>query len=299
MTRGKVTIIGLGLIGGSLGLALKQGAGAAASAAPAPTISGWDLSPAARERAIALGAVDQVPDMLADAVADADLVVVAVPVLGVRGVFAAIAPVLHPGTVVTDVASTKALVCAWAAEIIPGRFVGGHPMAGSEQSGVEHARADLFAGATYCLTPDASTPGAALERARALVRTVGARPYLIDPQTHDRAVAAVSHLPFLLATALVEVTTDHPEWELFRALAASGFRDVSRLASGDPHMHRDICLTNAAAIRSWLTAVAESLQSLAGALDHAAPLLARFEHAKAARDAYLAQKSIEGEGQAE
>jgi prephenate dehydrogenase len=288
VTVGRVAIVGLGLIGGSLGLALKN-----AQAGPVPSVIGWDQDAAARAGARARGAVDAAPDDLAAAVADADLVVVAVPVLGVRDVFRAIAPALRPSAVVTDVASTKVAVCGWAAEYFPGKFVGGHPMAGSELSGVGNARADLFTGATYCLTPEPATPPSLVETGMAMVNAVGARPLVLDPEAHDRAVAAISHLPFLLSTALVEVASASPEWELFRRLAAGGFRDVSRLASADARMHHDICLTNAQEIRPWIEAATEALQSLARALDDSPALLDRFERAKTIRDAYIAEKSVE------
>jgi len=287
MTWSRVAIVGLGLIGGSLGLALRRAANTAHHP-PAPRISGWDQSTAARQLALAIGAIDSAPDNLEHAVRDAELVIVAVPVLAVRDVFAALGPVLQPGAVVTDVASTKALVCGWAADLLPCAFVGGHPMAGSERSGMAHARADLFDGATYCLTPTEDTPQTAVATVTRLVAIAGARPKLMDPATHDRVVAAVSHLPFLLSTLLMELTTTSPEWALLRTLAATGFRDVSRLASGDPRMHTDICLTNATAIRPWLRDAARMLETLAGELDDATALQQRFEHAKEARDDLLA-----------
>ena len=285
-----VAILGLGLIGGSLGLALKDGPTGRLLGDPVPSIAGWDQDPSARRLARDRGAIDRAYDNPVAAVAGADLVIVAVPVLAAREVLHAIAPALGPETVVTDVASTKATVCAWARELMPGSFIGGHPMAGSERSGVGNARADLFAGATYCLTPLPSTTDTTLETATALVRAVGARPYVLDPELHDRAVAAISHLPFLLSTLLVETTSATPEWRIFRTLAATGFRDVSRLASGDPRMHRDICLTNAAEIRSWLGEAARTLETLAAELDDEQALLERFEHAKRIRDELVAEQ---------
>ena len=280
VTGRSVAIIGLGLIGGSIALALKR------SATP-PVIVGWDWDAAARALAQTRGAVDRVADDPMLAVTHAELVIVAVPVLSIREIFAAIAPALRHDAIVTDVASTKVAVCAWAAELLPGTFVGGHPMAGSEQSGIAHARGDLFAGATYCLTPEPTTPATAVETVTVLVHTLGARAQVLSPETHDRVVAAISHLPFLLSTALVEVIATSPEWELLRTVAATGFRDVSRLASGDPRMHRDICLTNAREIRPWLVETAQALQALAGELDDGAALLRRFENAKAVRDAMI------------
>lgn len=281
MTPSNVAIVGLGLIGGSLGLALKQAWGGAV------TITGWDRDAEARRLAEAVGAIDRAMDHPAAAVEMADLVVVAVPVLAVREIFQAIAPALRPRAAVTDVASTKAMVCDWAGEFFAESFVGGHPMAGSERSGVGNAHAALFAGATYCLTPTPETSPAAIEKVAAMVRAIGATPYELSPAAHDRAVAAISHLPFLLSTALVDVTTSSPEWNALRVLAASGYRDVSRLASGDARMHRDICVTNADEIRPWLQAAARALEQLAAELHDGAAMLRRFEDAKAARDRWI------------
>lgn len=288
MTPRSVAIIGLGLIGGSLGLALRR----AADTHPAEpfAIIGWDREPAAAELALQRGAIDRVAGDAASAAAAADLVVVAVPVLAVREIFAAIAPVLRSETVVTDVASTKAVVCDWAAELLGPQFVGGHPMAGSERAGIAQARADLFEGAVYCLTPDRQTAPTALESTSRMVEQIGARPRLIDPRNHDHVLAAISHLPFLLSTVLVEVTASNPEWDVLAEIAATGFRDVSRLASGDPRMHRDICLTNGDAIRPWLRAAARALETFADELDDGDALLGRFEQAKTARDEMIRQK---------
>ena len=279
-----VAIIGLGLIGGSLGLALRR---RQIDMTDPPAVVGWDVDPAVGERALARGAVDRVSADPGSAAAEADVVVVAVPVLAVREMFAAIARSVRSGAVVTDVASTKVVVCGWAAEMLPGLFIGGHPMAGSERGGVEHARADLFTGATYCLTPEPQTPPAAIEAATSLVLATGARPLLLTPTVHDRAVAAVSHLPFLLSRALVEVAGTDPEWELLQQIAASGFRDVTRLASADPRMHRDICLTNAGPIRARLIETARMLEALAQELDDGEALLRRFETSKVIRDALV------------
>lgn len=288
MTSSNVAIIGLGLIGGSLGLALKQAWG------DGITITGWDRDAEAGTLAEGVGAIDRAMDDPAGAAAEADLVVVAVPVLAIHEIFQAIAPAVHRSTVVTDVASTKALVCEWAEEFFAESFVGGHPMAGSERSGVGNAHAALFAGATYCLTPTPATAPEAIARVTAMVQAIGARPYQLSPAEHDRAVAAISHLPFLLSTALVDVTTNSPEWDAMRALAASGYRDVSRLASGDARMHRDICVTNADEIRPWLTAAARALQQLADELHDGAAMLRRFEEAKVARDQWIGGKGSSG-----
>jgi prephenate dehydrogenase len=279
-----ITIIGLGLIGGSLGLALR-----AANAAP---ITGWDQGDAALGAALRRGAIDRAAPTLEAAVRDADMVIAATPVLAVRGIFDVIAPHLKPGTLVTDVASTKAHVAAWADELLPATaiFIGGHPMAGSEQHGISHARADLFNGAVYCLTPSPTTPLGAIETLETLITGIGARPLRIDPHTHDAYVAAVSHLPFVLSAALVQHTAGNEHWPDMRQLAATGYRDTTRLASGNVRMHTDICLSNANALKGQLFDMARLLNAIAEHLDDAAYVQRLFEDAKQQRDAWLRER---------
>lgn len=279
----QMTIVGLGLIGGSLGMAVRR-------SELGYLVVGHDLHHEAAGHARRLGAVDRAEWNLPAAVESADVVVVATPARAAEGVFRAVAPHLKPGCVVTDVASTKARILAWAEEILPptASFVGGHPMAGKEKSGVEAADPALFAGCTYCVVPGARAPAAAVDRIVSLATAIGARPFFVDPAEHDSFVAAVSHLPFLLSTALVGVTSQSPSWRDLARLAATGFRDVTRLASGDPEMHRDICLTNQEAILRWIEAFGAELQELAREIREGdAQLEATFRAAKEARDAWL------------
>jgi prephenate dehydrogenase len=280
----RVTIIGLGLIGGSLGLALRAAGG--------HVVTGWDPDAGACALALARGAIDQSAISLATATSGADLVVVATPVMAVRGVLDALAEHLEPGTVVSDVSSTKREVDAWARASLRDDtpFIGGHPMAGAEVAGMAHARADLLDGAIYCLTPRPDTPRWAVDRLLAVVRDVNARPMETDPALHDQVVAGVSHLPLLTAAALMRVAHGSGDWETLRHLAASGFRDTTRLASGDPTMQRDICVTNADEIRPWLRAMAEALGEVAGLLDDPIAMGAWLQEAKTARDEWLAWK---------
>jgi len=175
-----------------------------------------------------------------------------------------LAAVLSPGTVVTDVASTKAQVISWAEELLPKNvsFVGGHPMAGREVSGIDVADATLFRERTYCLTPTAHTLPAAVSKVCSLVEIVGARVHFLGAAAHDEQVASVSHLPFLASVALMNTVAEDSTWNDAASLAASGFRDTSRLAAGSPEMYRDICLTNSTAIVGWLDKYIESLQAL-------------------------------------
>ena len=280
----KITIIGLGLIGGSLGLALRQsGAGL--------EVVGHDRDPEVGGRAKKRGAVDRTEWNLPQAVADASLVVVATPPGAVATVFRNIAPYLQTGCVVTDTASTKAQVLAWARELLPEgvSFVGGHPMAGKERSGIDEAEAALFKGATYCVLPAANARDEAVSLVVGMVNAVGAQPLFIDPVEHDSFVAAVSHLPYLVAASLVNVAAASPAWRDMGKVAATGFRDTTRVASGDTEMHRDICLTNREAILRWLDAYVEELgrfRTLLASGDRD-DLEAALGKAKTARDEWL------------
>lgn len=253
----RVAIVGLGLIGGSLGLALRK-------ARAAQYIAGYDLGRGVSERARRARVIDDAYDSLADAVRGAELVVLATPVGTMHSLLTQIAPVLMPGCVVTDVASTKAQVMQWASELLPASvsFVGGHPMAGKEVSGVEAADADLFRGSVYCLCATEQTRPSAVRKVSELIETVGARIRFMDPVQHDMQVAGVSHLPFIASVALVNTITGADCWHEAAVLAASGFRDMSRLAAGSPEMYRDICLTNSEAITQWMDAYIETLQQM-------------------------------------
>lgn len=253
----RVAIIGLGLIGGSLGLALRK-------AKAAQQVVGHDLGKGVSDRARKIGAIDVAYSTLADTVRGADLVIFATPVGAMRALLQNSAPYLMPGAVVTDVASTKAQVISWAEEFLPSTvsFVGGHPMAGKEVSGVEAGDADLFKSRIYCLTPTPRTSPAAIEKVSVLVEMIGARVRFLEPAEHDGQVAGVSHLPFLASIALVNTVAEDGAWEDASLLAASGFRDISRLAAGSPEMYRDICLTNSEAITRWLDEYIASLGAL-------------------------------------
>lgn len=284
----RISIIGMGMIGTSLGLALR-----ASNPPDKLNITGYDLDRSALNTARARLAIDRAAHSLDEAVREAQLVVVAAPVQATRAIFAQIAPLLPAGAVVTDVASTRAQVCAWARELLPetASFVGGHPMAGKEQAGPEAAEASLFEGAIYCLTPSPDATEHAIDTVEGMVTLIGAKPYYIDPDEHDAYVAGISHLPFVLSTALVEVVTRSAGWKEMSPLAASGFRDISRLASGDVVMHRDICMTNRAALTHWINEAVAFLLEMRDHLeqDDAAHIEAIFEHARHMRDEWLAR----------
>lgn len=258
----RVAIIGLGLIGGSMGMALlRLGADM--------EVVGYARKPRVARRALARGAVKRTEGSAASAVSGSDVVIIATPAMSVKGVLSEIKDSLHKSAIVTDVASTKSAVMGWAEEILPASvsFIGGHPMAGREASGIEAADGDLFQGCTYCLVPGRNATKKAVAALEALVRRIGAEPMYLDAAEHDRLVAGISHLPLLISVALVSATTESPSWPAMARLAATGYRDVSRLASGDPLMGRDICLTNKEPILRWLDDYIAELKRLRSLVD--------------------------------
>jgi prephenate dehydrogenase len=298
----RITVIGLGLIGTSLAMALRS-ADPKESPLGEVEIVGFDRDQRAIKEARGRLAIDREARSLAEAVRDTQIVVVATPVQAIRELFVQLGTLLPAGAVVTDVASTKSEVAAWAAASLPSgiAYVGGHPMAGKEQAGAAAADPELFKDAIYCLTTSRSTPPPALEAVEALVRAIGAKPYYIDPDEHDAYVAGISHLPLLLSVGLMEITSGSAAWKELAPLAATGFRDVSRLASGDPEMHRDILLTNKGGLSRWIDEMVRFLLDTrdrieTGESDTVGELLRRT---KAARDAWLETRPNLRPGEAE
>jgi len=251
-----VAIIGLGLIGGSIGLALRQGK------KPAWETVGYGRSRETLARALSLGAIEWGGTNLKDAVERAELVVIATPVLTVKEILSGIAPHLPPGCIVTDTGSTKVQVMNWAKEMLPPtvNFIGGHPMAGRETYGIQAAEADLFRRCTYCLTPSEKASPESIDTVLGMVKKLEAIPFLIDPQEHDNLVAGISHLPMLLSAALVSLTTKNPSWSKMSKLASSGYHDLTRLASGSPEVNAHICLSNKEAIVNWIDKFTQELE---------------------------------------
>lgn len=252
----RVAIIGLGLIGGSIGLALKQA-----------NEQGWEIvgyarRPEVASAALSAGVVDRIETSLKQTVREADLVILATPVLTIKEILSQLAKYLTPGCVVTDTASTKLQVMKWAEDLLPLAvdFVGGHPMAGKESYGIQAAGADLLKGCVYCLTPLSRTSSSSVDKVITLVKKLGAMPFFIEAQEHDNLVAGISHLPILLSAALVSVTTKNSSWPKMSKLAASGYRDLTRLASGNPQVNADICLSNQSAILHWIDEFTKELE---------------------------------------
>jgi len=276
----KIAVLGLGLIGGSLGLALHQ-------AGIAKHISGYDSNPVATYQALVRGAITDLCNTAEKAVQQADMVILATPILAMPELLERIAPALKPGVLVTDTASTKAQILTWTKTLLPANvvFVGGHPMAGREHSGIEAAEVGLFEGCAYCLIPATQTSSEAVAQLSEIVLRLGAHPLVLDAVRHDRLVAGISHLPFVLSSALVQCLGKEEDWEEMTTLAAGGFRDMSRLAAGSPTMYRDICATNKEEILNWLDEMAFQLDSIRSLIAHGDDALEPyFAHAKQIRE---------------
>jgi len=273
-----VALIGTGLIGGSIGLALRR---------EGVEVRAFDHDPARAAAARELGVTDSVAASVAEAVRGADLTVVAVPVGRVADVV--LEALVAGATLVTDVGSVKAPVVAAVEAQHPDlapRFVGGHPMAGSEQEGLAGASADLFVGATWVLTPTGRTDPQVFAEVRAWVAGLGAEAIAVTPELHDALVAVVSHVPQLAASTLMNVASvGNEEHAVMLRLAAGGFRDMTRIASSHPAIWPDICLANRDAIVDALDRYLEALTRVraivAGGERDA--LLEVLEHARAAR----------------
>ena len=276
----RLCIVGPGLLGGSVALAAR----ARRLAGEIVVVGRSEASVAPAVRA---GAADRGTTDLAAGLRGADFCVLATPVATLERQLAAVWAAAEPGTVITDVGSTKGRIVATAERLAGQRpldFVGSHPMAGSERAGFAEARADLFVAATVILTPTERTAPAALGRVRAFWEAVGGRPTLLDPLTHDRATAAVSHLPHLVADALVDAVLRMDP--AFLDVAARGFRDTTRIAASSPPVWREIFQDNRAALAEALAAFRKSLDHLEAviALGDAAAVEAELDRIKQHRE---------------
>jgi prephenate dehydrogenase len=278
----KIVIFGVGLIGGSVALALKK-AGSTAQ------IVGVGRSSESLQTALDLGVIDTATSDIATAVKDADILLIAAPVAQTTTILNAIKPHLTASTVITDAGSTKGDVLQCAQEILGAQFnqfVGGHPIAGAEKSGVTAAMADLYTNKNVVLTPATATNPQAIQRVKTLWLTCGANVSEMSAATHDGIFAAVSHLPHLLAFALVDDIAARPNAEQLFGFAASGFRDFTRIAGSHPEMWRDISLANRTALLSELYAYQAELTRLQQLLEceDGNGLQALFERASIARN---------------
>jgi prephenate dehydrogenase len=280
----RVAIVGVGLIGGSIGLALRE-RGLAAE------VVGVGRRMASLEIARSRGAIDRATTNLVDGVAEADWVVVATPVGMIVDAVMSVATAALRATI-TDAGSTKGEICrslraqAASADGLEGlgsRFIGSHPIAGDHRTGPEHARGDLLVGRTVAVTPEDTTPPGLVERTKAFWESLGATVELLSPDEHDRALAATSHLPHLVASALAAATPE--EW---LRLAGSGWGDATRIAAGDVAMWTQIFKQNRLGVIDALRRFEYRLSELAGALaeDDAATLAVELQEAKRIRDAF-------------
>jgi len=258
MSARRLAVIGTGLIGASVGLAAKHAADA--------EVVGYDPEPQALTAAVARGAVDRVAGSLAEAVADTELAVIAAPVAQLSPQVQAVLEASEDECTVTDVGSTKVGVCS--AALGSDRFVGGHPVCGSEARGAEHASAELFAGATWFLTPLATTDPARHRLVHGFVSSLGATPVAVDPAAHDRLVALTSHLPHALANLLVnQAGANRIDGHDPVAAAGGSLRDMTRVAGANPRIWIDIFLENAAPVREALGEHRKQLDRLEQALE--------------------------------
>jgi prephenate dehydrogenase len=236
--QSRVAILGTGLIGSSIGLAIK-------AARPQTQVIGYDASGENLRKAQQVKAIDRRAS-LRDALADANLVIISTPVGAVQSLFEEMGPVLPVDALVMDTGSTKARVLEWAAQLLPNgvRFVGGHPMAGKTETGPDAADAKLFQNAVWCLVPLPTAPRDAIDDAVRVVEALGAAPYFLDPEEHDGLVASVSHLPYLMSVALIDHLGRERSWRETASLAAGGFAYATHLTDSDPQMFFDIARTN-------------------------------------------------------
>ena len=287
----RLAIIGIGLIGGSLSLALKQ-------SGSVKHVVGFSRKASTRSEALSLGVIDSAVSSIADAIQNADIVVLAVPVGAIADALISIAPYVKDNMIITDVGSVKFQVVD-AAKLALGdkfrQFVPGHPIAGTEKSGPAAAFAELYQEHRVVLTPTEQTDEVAIKKVRNMWKAAGAEVSIMTAEHHDDVLAATSHLPHLLAFNLVDMLAEEggDVAEVLR-YAAGGFRDFSRIASSDPEMWRDISLTNSNAILSLLKKYQHQMSLLQQAIEQqdADYLIAVFERAKQARDTCFNEQNL-------
>ncbi|MBV9174449.1 MAG: prephenate dehydrogenase [Chloroflexi bacterium] len=286
MAGNRAAILGTGLIGASVGLALK-------AARPQIQILGYDASGENLRRAQQLKAIDRRAS-LRDALEDTDLVIVSTPVGAMKALFEEMAPLLPVHALVMDTGSTKAQVLEWASDLLPSgvRFVGGHPMAGKTETGPELAEARLFQGAVWCLVPLPTTQRDAIDEAAHLVESFGASPYFLDASEHDGLVASVSHLPYLMSVALIGHLGRERSWRETASLAAGGFAYATHLSDSDPQMFFDIARSNRENLVRRIDLFMDELVALREAIASDDPgLKATFENARTMHQDWLAGRA--------
>ena len=257
----RTTLVGLGTVGSSIGLALKH-AGAKLE------IVGHDKDHQAARGAHKAGCVDRTEWNLISACDGSDLIVISTPLAEVKSTLAAIAQDLKPGCVVTDTVSLKVPVLSWASDLLPStvHFVGGHPILSGTFAGSLAPAADLFSGAVYCLTPGAAAPPQAVQRVSDLAEAMGASPYYLDAAEHDGLMAAVEQLPLLIAVGLQAVAGDSPSYREMTQLSGADFESVTQLLRGDAAELTELCALNRSSIVRWLDVLLPKLTTLRDAI---------------------------------
>ncbi len=283
----RIAIVGLGLIGGSIGMALRQ-------ADVASAVIGHDKDPNTSKKAKKLGAVTGTDWNLVSTCETSDLIILAIPVDGIEDTLKAIAPYLRPGTLIMDTASLKEPVLAWADEILPDHvhFVGANPIISEPDSstgGLDAAQADLFQNRLFCLVPSVKADPDVVQLASNVVAILGARPLYVDAAEHDGLMGGVDQLPSLMALALLEATSGQPSWRELRKVAGATFETSTHLASNDPETYSELFLANRDNLIRWMNALSASLDSLRQELLEAEPkaLTDRFEHLMEERNRWL------------
>lgn len=281
----RVTVIGVGLIGGSIARAMKKHH-------LCNEIVGYSRRENEVKKAISLGVIDTYETSVAEAVKDADLIIVAVPMGAFESMFRQMAGSINVDTIITDVGSAKASVIDAALKgfkTLPSGLVPAHPIAGTEKSGVEASFDSLFENRCTIVTPTEVSSSQAIESITKLWQAIGAEVVCMTPEHHDQVLAATSHLPHILAFSLVDTLSQMQEHSEIFQFAAGGFRDFTRIASSDPTMWRDICLNNKNAILSVLKQYEEQLKKLENAIDeeNGVEIEKIFDNAKLARDTHI------------
>lgn len=281
----KITIIGVGLIGGSFAKGLKQ-------AGLVKTVMGFGQNESNLQKAIELGVIDEYSTDIQTAVAGSDLIMLAVPLGVMETMLEEMRPYLKQGVIITDGGSAKSSVINSAIKVfghLPDFFVPGHPIAGKEKSGVTAADPTLYINHRVILTPAEHTNADAVKIVTQLWQALGANVEVMSAEQHDDIFAATSHLPHLLAFSLVDMLDEHPELGNVFPYTAGGFRDFTRIASSDATMWRDIALTNSAAIVKWLKNYQQSIAALTELVEakEGEQLFKLFENAKSARDRHI------------
>ena len=287
MKAKRITIVGLGLIGGSLGLAFKQMGGASV------IVTGIDHDQNTLKSAVAREAVDVSTNNVAEGVHNADIIFLCTPVLQIIPIVEKMLPYLKQGAILTDVGSTKGFLAEKLLAILPAgiHYVSGHPMTGREQSGIMAAEVDLFKNKWYILVPEASTCSQAVDEVSQVLAWTGAKLTTMDIADHDQCGAIISHVPHVAAAALVNLLALYPDLEDKFKLVGGGFRDTTRIASSDADMWADICMTNAQPITDSLLHLQTLLDEVIDAVQKGDRQVIRhfFKRAKIRRDDLIAK----------